>query len=154
MEALDRESFEFRAEFFGRTLEEELVGCLDGPRGGEARMQLETVAARRNRRIEEIIAEERQREREREPVLVRWRILGRNESARASNADFAESPPKEIFMENDCPICQEAEVDMGALRCGHVMCQECHACMRRHTRSDRMRCPCCRLECEKLFPVC
>ena len=47
MEALDRESFDLRADFFGRSIEQELIGSLDGPRSQEAHHRLREIAERR-----------------------------------------------------------------------------------------------------------
>ena len=113
MEALDRESFEFRAEFFGRTIEQELVGCLDGPRGDEARGQLMTLAERRRVRIDELI---RSVERVEPPSIER--------------------PPATVYNDGMCPICMDEDVaHLRALTCGHLICVDCHHTLKLRGRS-------------------
>lgn len=128
MEALDRESFEFRAHFFGRTLEEELVGCLDGPRGGEARFHLHRIAEQRRVNIDEII----RRERENNNV----RPLPKLETCVECI-----SPPKRVFSVDECPICTDT-VNFCAIECGHVVCSECIGELKR--RCGSVVCPTCR----------
>ena len=149
MEALDRESFEFRASFFGRTIEEELVGCLDGSRGSEARAQLEQIAYRRNRRIDEIIAEERARTLESTTDRFSLQQL----FPRISKKCNEETPPKQIFTQDECPICQESDITMGAYACGHVVCKDCHECLQQRC-GNNIRCPCCRQKVCTLFLCC
>lgn len=153
MEALDRESFEFRAEFFGRTLEEELVGSMNGPRGGEAVMRLNQIAQTRGIRVSEIVAEQAALETER-------RNSGTNLFA-AIFSSFAPSksrtppppskPPSRIYDVEECPVCTDNE-HFGALECGHVICRVCYEqlCARSAT-GDSCPCPQCRTTSRRLW---
>ena len=66
-ECLEHETFETRAEFFNRTVEEEVVGVMMtlGPRAAEARAMAESLAARRRTTIEELVRSELVRDQER-----------------------------------------------------------------------------------------
>ena len=145
MEALDRESFEFRADFFGRTIEQELVGCLDGPRGAEARAQLAVLAERRRVRVEDIVArEERQR-----PSLLPWWWRARVACDRACVAvpTESEAEPRVVYRVDECPVCT-GDAHMGALACGHMVCRDCFDHMRERPQlcvGTAVRCPQCRV---------
>ncbi len=130
MQALDYETFEFRAQFFNRTLEEELVGCLDGPRGGEARMHLHRIAQQRRVNIDEII----RREHERENNNIR-------PPPKLETCVECISPPKRVFSVDECPICTDT-VNFCAIECGHVVCSECIGELKR--RCGSVVCPTCR----------
>lgn len=127
MQALDYETFEFRAQFFNRTLEEELVGCLDGPRGGEARMHLHHIAQQRRVNIDEIIRRERDHDPRPPPQL--------------ETCVECISPPKRVFSVDECPICTDT-VNFCAIECGHVVCSECIGELKR--RCGSVVCPTCR----------
>lgn len=130
MNALDFESFEFRAAFFNRTLDEELVGCLDGPRDGEARMRLLNIAEQRRVNIEELIRHERERDSARP-------LRPHNETCECATV----SRPKRVFSVDECPICTDAD-DFCVLECGHVVCLTCIGELKRRCR--RVVCPTCR----------
>lgn len=130
MEALDRESFEFRAHFFSRTLEEELVGCLNGPRGGEALVHLHRIAQQRRVNIDEII----RRERERDNNIIRSR-------PKMETCVECIPPPKRVFGVDECPICTDTD-HFFVLECGHVVCSECIGELKR--RCGSVVCPTCR----------
>lgn len=124
MDALDRESFDLRADFFGRTIEQELVGSLDGPRSQEAHDRLREIATRRRIRIEELI---------RSVEAEHWwseRVV-----------DYSCSvPPTRVYMVDECPICTTTG-EYRALACGHVVCAHCFDQL---TRQQTCRCPQCR----------
>lgn len=113
MEALDRESFEFRADFLGRTLEEELVGSLDGPRRAEASHELARI---RGVRVSELL-----------------------DRAVGSVPPTDVSAPSRVFGVDECPVCTGTD-QFGALECGHVVCRVCYdeIC----PRSAHRACPC------------
>lgn len=136
MEALDRESFDFRADFFGRTIEQELVGSLDGPRRDEARARLEEIARRRAVRVDELIESERSR----------WSLFRRS----VPPSPLASTPPARVFHVDECPVCTGTQ-RFGALHCGHVICRECYDELRRRTSGDGCACPLCRVVSGRLF---
>lgn len=157
MEALDRESFDFRAEFFGRTLEEELVGSTNGSRGGEALMRLNQVAQTRGIRVSDIVAEQAALETERRENSVdlfeaifssytpfKFRTLSLNKLPPSK-------PPSRVFDVKECPVCTDNE-HFGALECGHVVCRVCYEELRaRSTTGDSCPCPQCRATSRRLW---
>ena len=131
MEEFDRESFDLRADFWGRTLEEELVLSLDGPRANEAFARLRQLASVRRVHVDQIVSE-----------------------VHASRAAYSEShvtdtsrcEPKVIYSAGECPICTEGS-NLGALACGHVICYPCYLRMQEYhvlNTADGPFCPHCR----------
>lgn len=145
MQALDWESFEFRADFFNRTIEEELVVCLDGTRGGEARAHLERIARQRATTIEALIDIERKK----------------HERKKHDNTDEIEetqdlkTSPNKIFEANECSVCSSDDsTTFGALLCGHVLCKVCFKEMKKFPalcHQGCVRCPECRRPSQELF---
>lgn len=133
MEALDRESFEFRAAFLGRPMEVDLVGSLEGHRGAEARARLEEIAAQRRTNLDRLIAE----------------IRGRADAEENEEDDGAEEPPTRVFDGDACPVCF-ASSDLFALACGHVLCATCHDEIKVRCQA---RCPTCRRRASTRFPL-
>ena len=154
-EMLERESFETRAHFFGRTLEEELVGAATtpfGPRRGEA---LAALAVRRNTSIERLLLDDLAQGDDAARSLhdtlaatprgdvdvYRWATgVAGVAHARQEQVAAPPTPPAKVFWSQACPICMEdfSVVDKGqvegaapgATECGHVVCGDCHAQMR------------------------
>ena len=146
MQALDHESFSFRAEFFGRTLAEELVGCIDGERGGEALLHLRQLAERRRERIEDIIARERARQGIRRRRLPRALLSSLESWYAPPSKPQTPRPPQQVFVQTECPICFATE-SLGAMQCGHMVCKACHEHMSGVTTltcNGHVRCPQCR----------
>lgn len=125
MDALDRESFDLRADFFGRTIEQELIGSLEGPRSHEAHNRLREIAERRRIRIEELI---------RSVEAEQWW------SEKVNVPIVRGAPPKRIYVVDECPVCTGTERHC-ALACGHIVCEECFAQL---SRQRTCRCPQCR----------
>ena len=140
MQALDYESFEIRAEFFNRTLEEELVGCLDGPRGGEARVRLQYISEQRRVNIDELIRHERERDNARPQPTVRETCVECTPI----------SPPKRVFSVDECPICTDT-VDYCVLECGHMVCSTCIGELKRC--HGTVVCPTCRTPSRAEWPL-
>ena len=143
MQALDWESFEFRAQFFNRSLEEELIGCLDGQRGGEARAHLERIARQRATTIERLI----QNELHRTNSKISYPNISENESA-----------PSKIFQVTECSICNSDDSNnFGVLACGHVICKDCFQEMKKFPtlyQENAVKCPECRKPSKNLFAYC
>ena len=152
MDALDRESFDFRADFFGRTLEEELVGSMNGPRGGEAVMRLNQIAQTRGIRISEIVAEQAALETERRDNGVNlFEAIFSSFAPSKSRTPPPSKPPSRIFDVEECPVCTNNE-HFGALECGHVVCRVCYEELcARSTTGDSCPCPQCRATSRRLW---
>ena len=143
MEALGRESFESRAEFLGRSLDEELVGSMNGPRGEETSRQLDRIARTRGVGVSELVAALRVTRRDNHVDLSRMVF--------SSRFDSKPSPPARIFDVDECPVCTDTE-HFGALECGHIVCRVCYEelCARSHSR-DACPCPQCRTTSRRLW---
>lgn len=145
-EFLDHESWDTRAAYFCRTEEEELVGALDGPRGDEARVILENIAKTREVNIEIIISEEK--------AKLQSKL---NKKHAIFSGLFINSKPKISFDATECPVCQDDQVILCNMSCGHKICEVCYNLMK--TKPDlvdlhrRVKCPCCRKPSENLFHV-
>jgi hypothetical protein len=132
MQSLDYESFETRAQFFGRSLEEELVGCLDGQRGIEARERLRDLAQRRQVGIDDIILS----------VSLQTSLIDIVKHAKRVCFPSSITPPEKIFEVEECPVCTETNA-LCALECGHVICVMCHDELCRR-KGGVCLCPICR----------
>lgn len=132
MEALDRESFDLRADFFGRSIEQELIGSLDGPRSQEAHHRLREIAERRRVRIAELV---------RSVEAERWWSEG------GTVNDSCGAPPTRVYTVDECPICNGTERHC-VLACGHVVCEDCFAQL---SRQRTCRCPQCRQVSERAW---
>lgn len=145
-EFLDHESWDARAAYFCRTEEEELVGSLDGPRGGEARARLQIIAETRQINIETIISEE--------TVKINSKL---NKYYNLFKGFSRNSKPEVTFDATECPVCQDDQVILCSMSCGHKICNECYNVMKTKPTlvdmSGRVKCPCCRKPSEKLFHV-
>lgn len=145
-EFMDHESWDTRAAYFGRTEEEELAGALDGPRGGESRARLQIIAETRQINIETIISEETVKI---ESKLNKFYGLFKNFSRN--------SKPEVTFDATECPVCQDDQVILCSMSCGHKICNECYNLMKtKPTLVDirnKVKCPSCRKPSENLFHV-
>lgn len=144
-ECLDHENWDTRATYFCRT-EEELVGALDGPRSVEARDRLEIIAQTRQINIQTIITEET------------FKINSKaNKYYNIFKGFSRNSKPKIIFEATECPVCQDDQVVLCSMSCGHKICNECYNLMKTKPTlvdmSNRVKCPCCRKPSENLFHV-
>lgn len=132
MQALDFESFETRASFFNRSLEQELISCLDGDRRGEARSQLERIAIQRATTIEALIQNE----------------LNRNITIIYYPNTMHEKTPSKVFHITECSICSSDDSNkFGVLACGHVICKDCFQDMKKFPtlcHGNAVKCPECR----------
>lgn len=152
MEALERESFEFRAHFFGRTIEEELVGCLGGSRSNEAMSQLQIIASRRSTTIQTLIEhQERMRGRQcNQSVCIA-------EPRKTTPCENMQKPPSIIFEASECPVCQDDDCLLHVMTCGHKICKICFDEMSTHHQlvdfESRVKCPNCRTPCQKLWTM-
>jgi len=145
-ECLDHETWGTRAAYFGLTEEEELVGSLDGPRGGEARARLENIAKIREVNIDIIISEE--------TVKINSKL---NKYYNVFKNFSRNSKPEVTFDATECPVCQDDEVILCSMSCGHKICNICYNLMKTKPTlvdiSGRVKCPCCRKPSENLFHV-
>jgi hypothetical protein len=143
-EFLDHEKLDTRVAYFRRI--KELMGAPDGPRGDEARARLEIIAQTRQINIQTIITEE--------TVKINSRA---NKCYNIFKGFSRNSKPKIIFEATECPVCQDDQVVLCSMSCGHKICNECYNLMK--TKSilvdmyDRVKCPCCRKPSENLFHV-
>lgn len=136
MDQLDHLSPEDRASFFGRTLEEELVGWIGGPRHTEASARLEHIARTRMVRLQDLL------EAYAEPHSTRVHTPSPLRQVMTMGATVdAMPPPERIFEEAECPVCTD-DNDLGVMSCGHTVCRTCYDSIRRHRAS--CPCPCCR----------
>lgn len=141
-EGLEHAAPEERAYFLGRTLEEELVGWLGGPRQGEAQQRLRQIAHQRRLSIEELV------------------LATRRESSPPPTPQIAPphtaSPPDHVYESQTCPVCQDDNVHMLVLQCGHMVCPMCRDTMlgRRELCSaeGHLRCPLCRIPSPNAWP--
>lgn len=135
MDVLNRESFDLRADLFGRTIEGELVMSLNGPRSQEAHARLAQISERRKVRIAELV---------RRVQSERW-------WDRTSDApsDRYLLTPRRIYMIEECPICNDSEPHC-ALACGHVVCGVCHSQL---CRQGSCACPQCRRVSEHVWSI-
>lgn len=152
-ECIEHESFEMRADFFNRTIEEELVGVSQtiGPRRGEALMHLNQLAINRNTTIENLI---REVENNSNTNSVISRFSNQSKPSK-------EKIPEKIYTEEaNCPVCfgdfmktsqdrnSEILIEPGHLSCGHVICETCYNDMRRHSElvnhKNEVKCMSCR----------
>jgi hypothetical protein len=145
-ECLDHETWGTRATYFGRTEEEELVGSLDGPTRGEARARLENIAKIREVNIDIIISEE--------TVKINSKL---NKYYNVFKNFSRNSKPEVTFDATECPVCQDDEVILCSMSCGHKICNICYNLMETKPTlvdmSGRVKCPCCRKPSENLFHV-
>lgn len=145
MDAFDRESFEVRADLFGRTIEEELVLNLLGTRASEAYTQLQRLADTRAVRVHDLV---------RSVEAHHWlqaRCVPSLPPVPPPPPPATSPPlPAKIFHVEECPVCCTADAAWCALECGHVVCGECHSALcARDGRNAReggalCRCPQCR----------
>ena len=167
-ECIDHKLWTTRAAFFNRTIEEELVGSITGPRGGEAVAALSRLAQTRNTTIQALI-------REGENDMQRAEAM-REVTANLGVSTLPLNPPSapvgrlpdKLHWEAACPVCMSdfmpeknsgasEMVEPGFLRCGHVICTTCHAEMRTHggvlVERGNVKCPICKVPSQfsKLF---
>lgn len=145
-ECLNHESWATRQEYFGRSETEELVSALGGIYGESARARLQIIAETRKLNIETIISEERVKI---ESKLNKFYGLFKNFSRN--------SKPEVTFDATECPVCQDDQVILCSMSCGHKICNICYDLMKtKPTLADmsgRVKCPCCRKPSENLFHV-
>ena len=158
---LDDESAEVRASFWGRTVDEELVGWIGGPRHGEGMARLREIAERRGTSVRRLVAEEEERrvermERRTNAPRLTFPLL---RSPRRSDVLSAEetTPPAQVYHSKECPVCHDDEVMMLSLQCGHVLCPACRDSMLHHHQlcdaKGRLKCPVCRHPSGGAWPV-
>lgn len=138
-EFLEHETFEMRASFFNRTIEEELVGVsqnIDCPRRGEALSRLNQLAINRNTTIENLISQ----------VINNNNNNSNIQKYSYTNLKKKIVKPKLIYENEDkCPICfgefkknlEDINIDKvtpGYLSCGHILCEICYNEMKKHTQ--------------------
>lgn len=135
-----------RASYFNRTMEEELVSALGSNYSGAARARLEIIAETRKLNIETIIAEE--------TVKINSKI---NKYYSLFKGLSRKNEPKVTFDSTECPVCQDDQVILYSMSCGHKICNECYNLMKTKPTlvdmSNRVKCPCCRKPSENLFHV-
>ena len=156
-EMLEQETPEVRASFFGRTLEEELVGWVNGPRSGEAIYRLREIANRRHTTVDRLIQEERERA-NLEPIHTQLLHITRKFYPKRSTL-VTQAPvyPKVVYEAIECPVCQDDEVELKVMTCGHKICRACFD----HIRSvgypictdGSPKCPHCRVPSSTIFDV-
>lgn len=145
-EFMDHESWAERQAYFGRTEEEELVSALGSNYGGNARTRLEIIAETRQINIQTIITEE--------TVKINSKL---NKYYNPFKGFSRNSKPIITFDATECPVCQDDQVILCSMACGHKICNECYNLMK--TKStlvdmyNRVKCPSCRKPSEKLFHV-
>jgi len=135
-----------RRNYFGITEEEESVSSLDSNYSEQARVRLQIIAETRQINIETIISEETVKI---ESKPNKFYHLFKN---------FArKSKPKITFDATECPVCQDGQVILCSMSCGHKICNDCYNLMKTKPilmdMSGRVKCPLCRKPCEKLFHV-
>ena len=145
-ECLDHETWGARASYFNRTMEEELVSALDSNYGGRARARLQLIAETRKLNIETIISEE--------TVKINSKI---NKYHNLFKGFSRKNEPEVTFDATECPVCQDDQVILCSMSCGHKICKMCYNLMKtKPTLVDmrnRVKCPCCRKSSENLFHV-
>lgn len=145
-EFMDHESWATRQDYFNRTEEEELVSALDGKYGESAKVRLEIIAKTRQINIETIISEE--------TVKINSKL---NRYYNLFKKFSRNSKPEVTFDATECPVCQDAEVRLCSLSCGHKICNICYNLMKTKPTlidiQNRVKCPCCRKPSENLFHV-
>ena len=143
---MDHETWATRQSYFGRTETEELVSALDSNYGGRARARLQIIADTRQINIETIISEETVKI---ESKLNKFYGLFKNFSRK--------SKPEVTFDATECPVCQDDQVILCSMSCGHKICKMCYNLMKTKPTlidmSGRVKCPCCRKPSENLFHV-
>lgn len=144
---MDFESFEDRAMFLGRTLEEELVAALDGVRGGEARLRLEQLAERQGTSIENIIINQEEIWRQRDfarsfPSM----IVPSNREDTPTILNSKPKMPECIYPFSECPVCQDENALLFVMSCGHQICNPCFTQLSKHHEQCKqgVNCPTCR----------
>lgn len=145
-ECLDHESWAERANYFNRTETEELVSALDSNYGDAARARLQNIAETRQINIQTIITEE--------TVKINSKL---NKYYNIFKGFSRNSEPKLTYEATECPVCQDDQVILGSMSCGHKICNECYYLMKTKPMlvdmCSRVKCPCCRKPSENLFHV-
>ena len=152
-EMLEQADVETRATFFGRTVVEELGGWIGGPRQGEALARLREIAARRHTTIEQLVRDEgRDAAYERRPCILP------TPTRRVAPAPLPPtSKPSTVFETDACPVCQDDDVDLLVLACGHQICAVCRDQMLDRPQlcdaAGRLKCPVCRRPSADAWPT-
>ena len=145
-EFMDHESWIERRNYFGRTEEEELVSALDSNYGEQARARLQIIAETRQINIETIISEE--------TVKIKSKL---NKFYHLFKNFPRNSTPTVTFDSTECPVCQDGQVILCNMSCGHKICNECYNLMKTKPilmdMSGRVKCPLCRKPCENVLHV-
>ena len=145
-EFMDHESWATRQGYFDRTEEEELVSALGSNYGGNARARLQIIAETRQINIQTIITEE--------TVKINFKL---NKYYNLFKGFSRNSKPKITFEATECPVCQDDQVILCSMSCGHKICEICYNLMKTKPTlvdmSNKVKCPCCRKPSEKLFHV-
>lgn len=160
-EMLEHAPVEERASVFGRTVQEELVGMMGGPREGEALARLRGMAERRRVAVADLVREEEERAEERARARGRGSLAGLLASKLSFRAGKPDDDPRpeRTYGSEACPVCEDEGDEVRVLRCGHSLCVDCFDAILRapHLRdaSDpwrcSIRCPQCRVACRSLF---
>lgn len=158
LDSLHEMEFDARAQFFNRTIEEELVGSLYGDRGPEARSRLELLASQRRTTVQELIRAQWDAwlQRDMQPNLPSTNVPMDGTYMLDTSPCAAQEAPLEIFR-GECPVCCDNTCKCLAMACGHVICQPCFDKMASlHIFIDawkRVKCPTCRKPSQKLWSL-
>ena len=145
-EFMNHESWNVRADYFDRTEAEELVSALDGNYDKSARVRLQNMAETRQINIETIITEE--------TIKINSKL---NKYYNIFKTFSRDPKTKITYDATECPVCQDDEVILSNMSCGHKICESCYNLMKTKPALvdiyNKVKCPYCRKPSKNLFLV-